>query len=129
MSNAQYILLGVAGVGVAVFGFMRSDENEYAERPMALDSAEAKAALAIFEQLTQSTNALSEVISPKANPMVQQRLLRSAARIQTAGTVELINAHWTGNYLKVQIQAAEESHWFTLEPASDDGLKLLGVQE
>lgn len=129
MSNAQYILLGVAVVGVAVFGFMRSDENEYAERPMALDSAEAKAALAIFEQLTQSTNALSEVISPKANPMVQQRLLRSAARIQTAGTVELINAHWTGNYLKVQIQAAEESHWFTLEQASDDGLKLLGVQE
>ncbi len=116
-------------VGVAVFGFMRSDENEYAERPMALDSAEAKAALAIFEQLTQSTNALSEVISPKANPMVQQRLLRSAAQIQTAGTVELINAHWTGNYLKVQIQAAEESHWFTLEQASDDGLKLLGVQE
>lgn len=129
MSNAQYILLGVAVVGVAVFGFMRSDENEYAERPMALDSAEAKAALAIFEQLTQSTNALSEVISPKANPMVQQRLLRSAAQIQTAGTVELINAHWTGNYLKVQIQAAEESHWFTLEQASDDGLKLLGVQE
>ena len=129
MSNAQYILLGVAVVGVAVFGFMRSDENEYAERPMALDSAEAKAALAIFEQLTQSTNALSEVISPKANRMVQQRLLRSAARIQTAGTVELINAHWTGNYLKVQIQAAEESHWFTLEQASDDGLKLLGVQE
>ena len=129
MSNAQYILLGIAVVGVAVFGFMRSDENEYAERPMALDSAEAKAALAIFEQLTQSTNALSEVISPKANPMVQQRLLRSAARIQTAGTVELINAHWTGNYLKVQIQAAEESHWFTLEQASDDGLKLLGVQE
>ena len=129
MSNAQYILLGVAVVGVAVFGFMRSDENEYAERPMALDSAEAKAALAIFEQLTQSTNALSEVISPKANPMVQQRLLRSAAQNQTAGTVELINAHWTGNYLKVQIQAAEESHWFTLEQASDDGLKLLGVQE
>ena len=116
-------------VGFAVFGFMRSDENEYAERPMALDSAEAKAALAIFEQLTQSTNALSEVISPKANPIVQQHLQRSAARIQTAGTVELINAHWTGDYFKVQIQAAEESHWFTLEKAADDGLKLLGVQE
>ena len=129
MSSAQYILIGVAVVGFAVFGFMRSDENEYAERPMALDSAEAKAALAIFEQLTQTTNALSEVISPKANPMVQQHLQRSAARIQTAGTVELINAHWTGDYFKVQIQAAEESHWFTLEKAADDSLKLLGVQK
>ena len=116
-------------VGIAIFGFMRSNENEYAERPMALDSAEARAALSIFEQLTQSTNALAEVISPKANPMVQQRLLRSANQLQTAGSVELTSAHWTGDYLKIQIQAAEESHWFTLERAADDGLKLLGVQE
>ena len=62
-------------------------------------------------------------------PMVQQRLLRSANQLQTAGSVELTSAHWTGDYLKIQIQAAEESHWFTLEPAADDGLKLLGVQE
>ena len=59
MSSAQYILIGVAVVGIAIFGFMRSNENEYAERPMALDSAEARAALSIFEQLTQSTNALA----------------------------------------------------------------------
>ena len=114
-------------VGIAIFGFMRSNENEYAERPMALDSAEAKAALAIFEQLTQSTNALTEVISPKANPMVQQRLLRSANQHKTAGSVELTSAHWTGDYLKIQIQAAEESHWFTLEQVADAGLKLLGL--
>ena len=129
MSSAQYILIGVAVVGIAIFGFMRSNENEYAERPMALDSDEARAALSIFEQLTQSTNALAEVISPKANPMVQQRLLRSANQLQTAGSVELTSAHWTGDYLKIQIQAAEESHWFTLEQVADDGLKLLGVQE
>ena len=61
--------------------------------------------------------------------MVQQRLLRSANQLQTAGSVELTSAHWTGDYLKIQIQAAEESHWFTLEQVADDGLKLLGVQE
>ena len=129
MSSPQYILIGVAVAGVAIFGFLRSSENEYAERPMALDSAEAKAALSIFEQLTQSTNALAEVISPKANPMVQQLLLRSANQLQTAGSVELTSAHWTGDYFKIQIKAAEESHWFTLEQSADDGLKLLGVQE
>ena len=129
MSSAQTILIGVAVVGLTVFGFMRSGENEYAEQVVALDSTEAKAALVIFKQLSQSTNALAEVISPKANPMVQQRLLRSANQLQTAGSVELTSAHWTGDYLKIQIQAAEESHWFTLEQAADDGLKLLGVQE
>ena len=129
MTSAQYILIGIAVVGIATFGFMRSNENEYVERPMALDSVEAKAALSIFEQLTQSTNALAEVISPKANPMVQQRLLRSANQLQTAGSVELTSAHWTGDYLKIQIKAAKASHWFTLEQVADDGLKLLGVQE
>ena len=116
-------------VGITVFGFMRSGENEYAEQVAALDSPEAKAALVIFKQLSQSTNALAEVISPRVNPMVQQRLLRSANQLQTAGSVELTSAYWTGDYLKIQIQAAEESHWFMLEQAADDGLKLLGVQE
>jgi len=129
MSSAQTILIGVAVVGLTVFGFMRSDENEYAEQVVALDSTEAKAALAIFKQLSQSTNALANAISPKANPVIQQHLQRSAARLQTAGTVELINAHWTGDYFKVQIKAAEESHWFTLEQDGGAGLKLLGVQE
>ena len=129
MSSAQTILIGVAVVGITMFGFMRSDENEYAEQVVALDSTEAKAALAIFKQLSQSTNALADAISPKANPVIQQHLQRSAARLQTAGTVELINAHWTGDYFKVQIKAAEESHWFTLEQGGGAGLKLLGVQE
>ncbi len=129
MSSAQTILIGVAVVGITVFGFMRSDENEYAEQVVALDSTEAKTALAIFKQLSQSTNALADAISPKANPVIQQHLQRSAARLQTAGTVELINAYWTGDYFKVQIKAAEESHWFTLEQDGGAGLKLLGVQE
>ena len=129
MNSAQTILIGVAVVGITVFGFMRSGENEYAEQVAALDSPEAKAALVIFKQLSQSTNALAGVISPKANPMVQQRLLRSANQLQTAGSVELTSAHWTGDYLKIQIKAAEELHWYTLEQVADDGLKLLGVQE
>ena len=31
MNSAQTILIGVAVVGITVFGFMRSGENEYAE--------------------------------------------------------------------------------------------------
>ena len=69
MSSAQTILIGVAVVGITVFGFMRSDENEYAEQVVALDSTEAKAALAIFKQLSQSTNALADE-SKSASPGV-----------------------------------------------------------
>lgn len=129
MSNAQFILIGVAVVGIGVFALMRTENNSYAEREVALDSPEAQAALALLEQLTQSTNALPEVVSPKANPMVQQRLLRRAIQLKESGSVTLGSAHWTGDYLKVQVSSAPQELWFTLEKAADEGLKLLGVQD
>lgn len=129
MSTTQFMLIGVAAVGIGVFAWMRTDNNSYAEREVALDSPEAQAALALLEQLTQSTNALPEVISPKANPMVQQRLLRRAIQLKESGSVTLGSAHWTGDYLKVQVSSAPQDLWFTLEKAGDEGLKLLGVQD
>ncbi len=129
MSTTQFMLIGVAAVGIGVFAWMRTDNNSYAEREVALDSPEAQAALALLEQLTQSTNALPEVISPKANLMVQQRLLRRAIHLKESGSVTLDSAHWTGDYLKVQVSSAPQDLWFTLEKAGDEGLKLLGVQD
>ena len=131
MSSAQIII--ILGAVVGVFGYLRSDKNEYAEREVALDSGEAKNAELIFKQLTKSTNYLSQCISPKASPVVQKMLLRSAVALKDSGKVTLAGAHWSGAYLKVQIKAATETdpnaeHWFTLEPEPKGGLKLLGVQ-
>ena len=133
MSSAQIIIILVAVVGVGAFGYMRSDKNEYAEREAALDSVEAKNAEKIFKQLAKSTNYLSQCISPKASPVGQQMLLRSAVALKDSGKVTLAGAYWSGAYLKVQVKAATETdpnaeHWFTLESEPKGGLKLLGVQ-
>ena len=131
MSSAQIII--ILGAVVGVFGYLRSDKNEYAEREVALDSGEAKNAEIIFQQIAKSTNYLAHCISPKASPAVQKMLLRSAVALKDSGKVTLAGAHWSGEYLKVQIKAATETdpnaqHWFTLESKSKGGLKLLGVQ-
>ncbi len=133
MSSAQIIIILVAVAGVGAFGYLRSDKNEYAEREVALDSGEAKNAELIFKQLAKSTNYLSQCISPKASPVVQKMLLRSAVALKDSGKVTLAGAYWSGAYLKVQVKAATETdpnaeHWFTLESEPKGGLKLLGVQ-
>ena len=42
MSSAQIIIILVTVAAIGVFGYLRSDKNEYAEREAALDSAESK---------------------------------------------------------------------------------------
>ena len=132
MSSASIIIILVAVAAIGVFGYLRSDKNEYAERE-ALDSAESKAAEAIFKQLAQSTNYLVQCISSKASPVVQQMLLRSAVALKESGKATLVGAYWSGDYLKVQVKAPTDGakpaqHWFTLESEDNGELKLLGVQ-
>ena len=133
MSSAQIIIILVAVVAVGVFGYLRSDNNEYTEREVALDSVEAKNAEVIFQQLAKSTNHLGQYISQKASPVVQKMLLRSAIALKDSGKVTLTGAHWSGEYLKVQVKTTTETdpnapHWFTLEKEAKGRLKLLGVQ-
>lgn len=133
MSSAQIIIILVAIAAIGVFGYLRSDRNEYAEREVALDSTEAKEAEAIFKQLAQSTNYLVQCISSKASPVVQQMLLRSAVALKESGKATLVGAYWSGDYLKVQVKAptADDEaaqQWFTLESEANGELKLLGVQ-
>jgi hypothetical protein len=133
MSSAQIIIILVTVAAIGVFGYLRLDKNEYAERESAPDSAESKAAEAIFKQLAQSTNYLAQCISPKASPVVQQMLLRSAVALKESGELTLVDAHWSGEYLKVQVKAPTDDdeaaqQWFTLESEANGELKLLGVQ-
>ena len=89
MSSAQIIIILVAIAAIGVFGYLRSDKNEYAEREVALDSAESQEAAEIFKQLVQSTNYLVQCISSKASPVVQQILLRSAVALKESGKAAL----------------------------------------
>ena len=133
MNSAQIIIILAAVAAIGVFGYLRSDRNEYAEREVALDSTEAKEAEAIFKQLAQSTNYLVQCISSKASPVVQQMLLRSAVALKESGKATLVGAYWSGDYLKVQVKARTDAaetvqHWFTMESGPTGELKLLGVQ-
>ena len=128
MNSSQLIVIIVAVISFAVFGYIRSEKNEYAEREVELESLETKAALEIFEKLAQSTNYLAVCISPKAGPAVRKQLIRSANQLREAGTASLAEAHWIGGYLKVYVRALGETHCFKLEPEAEGGLKLLGVQ-
>ena len=133
MNSVLIIIILAAVVAIGVFGYLRSDRNEYAEREVALDSTEAKEAEASFKQLAQSTNYLAQYISSKASPVVQQMLLRSAVALKESGKATLVGAYWSGDYLKVQVKAPSDDaepaqHWFTMESGANGELKLLGVQ-
>ena len=133
MRNAQIIGIIAAIIGIGIFGYLRSEKDEYAERKVSIDSTEAKAALAMIEKLAQSTNSLAQCISPKANPVVQQELIRTSIRLQEAASISLTQAEWTGDYLKIQIQVLADgkkatAYRFMLEAEAEDRLKLLGVQ-
>ena len=133
MGNIQIIGIIAAIIGIGVFGYLRSEKNEYAERKVSIDSIEAKAALVILEKLAQSTNCLAQCISPKADPVVQQELIRASIQLQKADSTSLTHAEWVGDYLKIQIQALvdgnkKSQYRYILEPEAEDGLRLLGVQ-
>jgi len=133
MSNIQVIGIIAAIIGIGIFGYLRSEKDEYAERKVSIDSTEAKAALAMIEKLVQSTNSLAQCISLKANPVVQQELIRTSIRLQEADSISPTQAEWTGDYLKIQIQALVDGkktsvYRFMLEAEAEGRLKILGVQ-
>ena len=133
MSNIQVIGIIAALIGIGMFGYLRSEKDEYAERKVSIDSTEAKVALAMIEKLAQSTNSLAQCISPKANPVIQQELIRTSIRLQEADSISLTQAEWTGDYLKIQIQALVNgkkatAYRFMLEAEAEGRLKVLGVQ-
>ena len=133
MSNIQVIGIIAALIGIGMFGYLRSEKDEYAERKVSIDSTEAKVALAMIEKLAQSTNSLAQCISPKANPVMQQELIRTSIRLQEADSISLTQAEWTGDYLKIQIQALVNgkkatAYRFMLEAEAEGRLKVLGVQ-
>ncbi|MDP7012027.1 MAG: hypothetical protein QF685_11690 [Verrucomicrobiota bacterium] len=133
MGRTRVIFIAIMVVGAGVYGFMRYGNNEYAEREVALDSKEAKSALAMFKQLANSTNFLAEFLSPDSNPIAQQSLLRCANQLSEAGELTVKKAEWSGEYFRVQISSstkvdATAEHWFLLTANGKGILQLMGVQ-
>ena len=133
MSKGKILIIGVAAVGLAVFGFVRSGGNAYAERAGALDSEEVQQVETMLQRLQQSTNHLAECFSTDANPMVQKQLLQRAQQLTEATEVKVKQAEWSGDYFRVHVSSpskvnASASHWFLMAADEAGALKLLGVQ-
>ena len=133
MNNQRVILIAVVVTGIGVYGFLRSDGNDYAERAVALDSKEVKQVESMMQQLSASTNHLAECLSADVNPMAQQQLLQRAQQMTGASEVKVKQAEWSGDYFRVLVSSpskadASDSHWFLLVADEGGALKLLGVQ-
>lgn len=126
-------MIAVAVAGLALYGFLREGGSEFTEREVELDSKEAKAALAMFRQLAESTNHLAQFLSPKANPIAKRMLHQRARQISESTEVTLKQAAWSGDFLRVEIlgvtkAGATNSHWFLLTEDEGGKLRLMGVQ-
>ena len=133
MSKGKILIIGVAAVGLAVFGFVRSDGNDYAERSVPLDLEEVKQVETMLQRLQQSTNHLAEYLSADSNLMAQQQLLQRAQQLTEAIEVKVLQAEWSGDYFRVHVGSPSKadvsaSHWFLLAADEAGALKLLGVQ-
>ena len=133
MSKGKILIIGVAAVGLAVFGFVRSDGNDYAERAVALDSEEIQQVETMLQRLQQSTNHLAEYLSADSNLRAQQQLLQRAQQLTEAIEVKVLQAEWSGDYFRVHVGSPSKadvsaSHWFLLAADEAGALKLLGVQ-
>ena len=133
MSKGKILIIGVAAVGLAVFGFVRGDGSDYAERAAALDSEEVQQVETMLQRLQQSTNHLAEYLSTDSNPMAQQQLLQRAQQLIEAIEVKVLQAEWSGDYFRVHVGSPSKadvsaSHWFLLAADEAGALKLLGVQ-
>ena len=133
MSKGKILIIGMAAVGLAVFGFVRSGGNDYAERAAALDSEEVQQFETMLQRLQQSTNHLAEYLSADSNLMAQQQLLQCAQQLTEAIEVKVLQAEWSGDYFRVHVDSpskarASASHWFLLAADEAGALKLLGVQ-
>ena len=130
MSRPQLILLVVSVVAVSISVFTGPKDNEFADREVALDSIEAKAALAIIEKLAESTNHLAAHLSADAPPMARQQLLQLSQKLIQANTVKLKEVSWRGEYLSVAVSCSPAGeYWFYLAEDKARQLKLLGVQQ
>ena len=130
MSRRQLILLVVSVVVVGISVFTGSIDNEFADHEVALDSSEAKAALAIIKKLAESTNHLAAHLSADAPPMARQQLLQLSQKLIQANTVKLNEVSWRGEYLSVAVSCSPAGeHWFYLAEDKAGQLKLLGVQQ
>ena len=133
MSKGKILIIGMAAVGLAVFGFVRGDGSDYAERAAALDSEEVQQVETMLQRLQQSTNHLAEYLSTDSNPMAQQQLLQRAQQLTEAIEVKVLQAEWSGDYFHVHVGCpskanASANHWFLLAVDEAGALKLLGVQ-
>ena len=130
MSRTQLIIIIVAVVAVGATLLTRPKGNEFADRNVALDSREAKAALEIIENLAESTNHLSAHLSADAPSIAQQKLLQISKQLTQATDVKLKEVSWRDEYLSVAITCSPEGeHWFYLAEDKAGQLKLLGVQQ
>ena len=123
----------VAVAGLAIYGFLREGGNEHAEREVRLDSKEARAALAMFRQLSESTNYFAQFLSPKASPIAKRMLHQRARQLSESTEVTLKQAAWSGDFLRVEIlgvttAGGTNSHWFLLTEDEGGELRLMGVQ-
>ena len=133
MNKTRVILIAVVVTGIGVYGFLRSDGNDYAERAVALDSQEVKQVESMLQQLSASTNHLAECLSADVNPIAHQQLLHRAQQITEASEVKVKQAEWSGDYFRVHVSSPTKtdvtaSHWFLLVANEGGALKLLGVQ-
>jgi hypothetical protein len=130
MNRTQLIIIVVVIVAIAVTLFMWPKDNEFADREVALDSSEAKAALAIIEKLAESTNHLAANLSAEAPPVARQQLLQLSQKLTQAANVKLKKVAWRGEYLSVAVTCSPAAeHWFYLAEDEAGQLKLLGVQQ
>jgi len=130
MNRTQLIIILIAVVAVGVTLFTRPTGNEFADRDLALDSTEAKAALEIIENLAKSTNHLSAHLSADSPPMARQQLLQLAQQLTQATGLKLKEVSWRGEYLSVGMTCSPEAeHWIYLAEDKAGQLKLLGVQQ
>ena len=126
-------MIVVAVTGLAIYGFLREGGNKHAEREVRLDSREARAVLAMFRQLAESTNHLAQFLSPKVSPIAKRMLHQRARQLSESTEITLKQAAWSGDFFRVEILGVTKagdtnSHWFLL--AEDEGgeLRLMGVQ-
>ena len=125
------LLAGAVALGVLAWRSTR-DTNEFEDHSVALDSKEAKVALAVLKQLAQSTNHIEACLSPKANPMVRRQVLQRAIQMRQAKEIKLKKAAWRRSYLSVDVAcpAAKDPgatlHFYLVK--NDQGeLKLIGA--
>ena len=133
MNKGHVILIGVAVVGLAAFGYMFNGNADYPLHEVSLDSKEVRQMENMLKGLQQSTNHLSECLNKEVGPMAKAQLGQRVLQINQALEVTVKRAEWAGDYFRVHVCSLsqknnETEHWFLLAADESGDLKLLGVQ-